>query len=184
MTITSAHPITVKLDALFNITDADQNGYLEWSDYERIVDRYLSAYKVPRGDRRALALTASYQMYWMELLRHAGGDTRLDRATFHHATRAAIYDTSRFQMIEAVPHAVFDIIDADGDGVITREEFVRHFTVWDGQTPDAHEVFVRLDTDGDGVISRHEFIRAVREFYYSPDLDAPGSVVFGVLPLP
>ena len=38
-----------------------------------------------------------------------------------------------------------------------------------------------MDTDEDNVISRQEFIRAVREFFYSPDLDAPGSLFFGHL---
>lgn len=34
-----------------NVTDGD--GYVKWDDYQRLVDRYLSAYKIGKNDRRA-----------------------------------------------------------------------------------------------------------------------------------
>ncbi|MCD0451794.1 EF-hand domain-containing protein [Actinocorallia sp. API 0066] len=182
MTMTSADPISFKVDALFRATDANSDGVIEWNDLGRIVDRYLTAYKIDRNDRKAYALLAAYQMYWLELLRHAHGQDRLSSEQYHAATRALVVDTSRMNMVEGLPHAVFDIIDTDGDNTISRAEFAKHLDVWGLGSPTSGEVFARLDTDGDGEISRHEFIRAVREFYYAPDLDSPGSVFFGALP--
>ncbi|WP_407652784.1 EF-hand domain-containing protein [Amycolatopsis cynarae] len=72
-------------------------------------------------------------------------------------------------MVEGVPHAIFDIVDGDGDNTISKSEFKQLLDVWGVSAPDAMATFMRLDTDGDGVISRHEYIRAIREFFYSPD---------------
>ncbi|MFF5638737.1 EF-hand domain-containing protein [Streptomyces sp. NPDC012825] len=181
MATATADPITTKLDHLFSATDNDNDGYVEWADYQRLIDRYLSAYKIDKNDRRAHALTAAYQMYWMELLRHADGNNRLNKEQYHHANRAASVDTSRFNMVEGVPHAIFDVMDTDGDNTISKEEFKQFLDVWGISAPDAMDTFAQLDTDGDGSISRHEYIRAVREFFYSPDLDAAGSLFFGRL---
>ncbi|MYW01146.1 EF-hand domain-containing protein [Streptomyces sp. SID3343] len=181
MTTAIADPITVKLNALFSVTDTDTDGYVDWADYQRIVDRYLTAYKIDRNDRRARSLTTAHQMYWMELLRHANGPDQLNREQYQHANRAASVDTSRFNMVEGLAHAIFDVMDTDDDNTISRSEFKRFLDVWGIDAPDAMDTFARLDTDGDGVISRHEYIRAIREFFYSPDLDAPGSLFFGRL---
>ncbi|MFJ9577422.1 EF-hand domain-containing protein [Streptomyces sp. NPDC101191] len=181
MATATTDPISLKLDQMFAATDTDGDGYVDWSDYQHIVDRYLAAYKIGKRDLRAQALLASYQMQWAELLRHADGANRLSKEQYHFAIRAVSVDTSRFNMVEGVPHAVFDIMDTDGDNTISQAEFKKYLDVWNITDPGAMDTFAQLDTDGDGCISRHEFIRAVREFFYSSDLDAPGSLIFGRL---
>ncbi|MDX2395192.1 EF-hand domain-containing protein [Streptomyces sp. DK15] len=181
MTTSTADPVTIKLDQIFGATDTDNDGYVDWNDYQRLVDRYLNAYKIDKNDRRAHALLAVYQMQWMELLRHVDGVNRLSKEQYHQASRAASVDTSRFNMVEGVPHAIFDIMDVDGDNSISKGEFEQYLDVWNITDPSAMDTFAQLDTDGDGAISRQEFIRAVREFFYSLDLEAPGSLFFGRL---
>ncbi|GLW99414.1 EF-hand domain-containing protein [Microtetraspora sp. NBRC 16547] len=180
MTTTSADPIGQKMSSLFEATDTNHDGYIEWADYQLLIDRYISGYRMDRNDRRAQALTVAYMMLWQELLRHGNGEHRLDKGQFVNAIRAASIDTSRFNMVEAMPHAVFDIIDADGVNTISKDEFAQLLKVLDFATPDAMDRFMILDTDGDGQVSRQEFIRSVREFLYSGDLSAPGGVIFGI----
>ncbi|MEV8331218.1 EF-hand domain-containing protein [Streptomyces niveus] len=181
MTTAITDPMTIKLDQLFAVTDTDGDGYVDWNDHQRLVDRYLSTYKIDKTDRRAQSLVVAYQMQWAELLRHADGVNRLSKEQFHHANRAASVDTSRFNMVEGVPHAIFDIMDIDGDNTISKAEFKQYLDVWSITDPSAMDTFNELDTDGDGAISRQEFIRAVREFFYSQDLNAAGSLFFGRL---
>ncbi|MEU7648343.1 EF-hand domain-containing protein [Streptomyces huasconensis] len=178
---TTADPIAIKLNRLFDVADTNADGYVEWADYERIIDRLLAAYKIDKSDRRAQTLRVAYQMYWMELLRHADGESRLSRDQYHLACRFAAVDTSRFNLVEGLPHALFDVMDTDGDDSVSQAEFKQYLEAWAIADPTALEAFAKLDTDGDGFISRHEFIRAVREFFYSPDLDAPGSLIFGAV---
>jgi Ca2+-binding EF-hand superfamily protein len=182
MTTISAVPFSEKLGKLFEALDADGDGYLEWGDYHRLAGRYASGYGLSDDDRRIRALTVCYQMLWHELLRHAQIDgTRLGRDQFVIALRCAMVDTSRFNLMEGVPHAVFDVIDADGAHTIGREDYARLLKVLDLTAPGAMDRFMLLDADGDGRVSRQEFIRSVREFLLSGDPDAPGGVVFGVI---
>ncbi|MFE0640932.1 EF-hand domain-containing protein [Streptomyces sp. NPDC058877] len=181
MTTTVQDTITAKLERSFDALDADRNGYLDWADYQKMADRYIQAYGLSKDDRRARALQTFCQIYWLELLRHADVDgDRLTKDQFVTANRLAVIDTSRLNVTEGGGHAIFDVIDVNGDNEIGKDEFARFLRdVWKSDAPDAMDVFVKLDTDGDGVISRHEFIRAVREHYLSNDPDAPGSLFFG-----
>ncbi|MFE0704609.1 EF-hand domain-containing protein [Streptomyces sp. NPDC058872] len=181
MTTTVQDIITAKLERSFDALDADRNGYLDWADYQKMADRYIQAYGLSKDDRRARALHTFCQIYWLELLRHADVDgDRLTKDQFVTANRLAAIDTSRLNVTEGGGHAIFDVIDVNGDNEIGKDEFARFLRdVWKSDAPDAMDVFVKLDTDGDGVISRHEFIRAVREHYLSNDPDAPGSLFFG-----
>ncbi|MFB7776732.1 EF-hand domain-containing protein [Streptomyces bauhiniae] len=181
MTTTAQDVISVKLERAFDALDANGDGYLDWSDYEKLGDRYIQAYRLDKNDRRARAIQTFCQIYWLELLRHAGIDgDRLTKEQFVTANRLAVIDTSRLNVTEGGGHAIFDVIDVDQDNEISRAEFERFLRdVWRSEAPDAMEAFAKLDTDGDGAISRQEFIRAIREYYFSSDPDAPGSLFFG-----
>ncbi|HEX5742122.1 MAG TPA: EF-hand domain-containing protein [Pilimelia sp.] len=181
MTTTAQDLITLKLARTFDVMDADHDGYVDWTDYQKLADRYIQAYQLDRDDRRARALQTFMQIYWLELLRHSGADTdRLTRDQFVAANRLAVIDTSRLNVVEGGGHAMFDVIDGDGDNEISEHEYARFLRdVRRSDAPEAMDSFTRLDTDGDGVISRQEFIRAVREYHLSNDPDAPGSLFFG-----
>ncbi|WP_225830824.1 EF-hand domain-containing protein [Streptomyces sp. NK08204] len=176
-------PVDIKIGHVFDALDVDRDGYVEWADYESLIDRHVEGYGLARNDRRVSALMAAYTMLWLEFLRHADAEgDRLGKDEYIAANRAASIDTSRMSMTEGVPHAVFDLIDADDDHQMSRSEFSRYVKdVWRITAPDAVDTFDALDTDGDGLISRNEFILAVRQFFFSPDLDAPGSLFFGHL---
>ncbi|MFC9154914.1 EF-hand domain-containing protein [Streptomyces bauhiniae] len=181
MTTTAQDVISLKLERAFDALDANQDGYLEWSDYEQLGDRYIKAYGLDKSDRRARAIVMFNQMSWLELLRHSEpGTDRLSKEQFIAANRLATVDTSRLNVTEGGGHAIFDVIDVDGDNEISKAEFERCLReVWRSEAPEAMESFTRLDTDGDGSISRQEFIRAIREYYFSNDPEAPGSLFFG-----
>ncbi|MET9887631.1 EF-hand domain-containing protein [Streptomyces sp. NPDC006430] len=181
MTIAAQDVITTKLERSFDAWDANHDGYLDWTDYQKLADRYIQAYKLDKTDRRARALQTFCQIYWLELLRHAGVDgDRLTKDQYVTANRLAVIDTSRLNVTEGGGHAIFDVIDVNGDNEISKDEFARFLRdVWKSDAPDAMDSFTQLDTDGDGAISRHEFIRAIREHFLSNDPGAPGSLFFG-----
>ncbi|MEU3529878.1 EF-hand domain-containing protein [Streptomyces sp. NPDC038707] len=181
MTTTARDVITTKLERSFDAFDANHDGYLDWTDYQNFADRYIQAYKLGKDDRRARALHAFYQHFWLELLRHAGVSAdRLTKDQFVTANRLASVDTSRLNLADGAGHVIFDVIDIDEDNAISRDEFARFLRdVWKSDAPDAMDAFTKLDTDGDGEISRMEFVRAVREYFFSNNPDAPGSLFFG-----
>ncbi|MEU8819687.1 EF-hand domain-containing protein [Actinoplanes sp. NPDC048796] len=174
-----ADPLAVKLGHLFKASDTDGDGFVDWSDYERLTGRYLNGYGIPAEDRRAHALRAAYQTYWSELLRHVNGVDRLSQEQFVAANRAAGADRSQFAMAEVVPQAIFDVMDTDADDAISKPEYKVFLEAWGVSDLEALNVFLELDTDDDGRISRGEFIGAIRDFFTSPELDSPASLFFG-----
>ncbi|MFD3762279.1 EF-hand domain-containing protein [Streptomyces sp. NPDC058622] len=181
MTTAAQDIITIKLERTFDQMDANKDGYLDWSDYQKLADRYIQGYGLSKDDRRTRALQTFCQNYWLELLRHAGvnGD-RLTKDQFVPANRLAVIDSSRLNVTETGGHAIFDVIDADGDNEISKDEFARLMRkIWKDNSSETMDLFTKLDSDGDGAISRHEFIRVVREHFLSNDPDAPGSIFSG-----
>lgn len=181
MTTAARDIITIKLERSFDTMDANRDGYLDWSDYQALADRYIQAYRLDKNDRKARSLQTFTQIYWLELLRHAGVDSdRLTKDQFVVANRLAVVDTSRLNVTEGGGHAIFDVLDTNDDNEISADEFARFLCdVLRSDAVDAMDMFTKLDIDGDGAISRYEFIRAVREHYLSNDPDAPGSLFFG-----
>lgn len=181
MTIAAQDTITAKLERQFEMLDADKDGRVNAAEFAKIADRVITAYKLDRDDRRARALRAMNQMYWMELVRHSGAESdALTKDEFVMGNRLATIDTSRLNVTEGLAHATFDIMDTNGDNEISRDEFLRfQRDVWQVEAPEAMEVFAQVDMDGDGAISRMEFVRTVREYFMSMDPSAPGSMLFG-----
>ena len=139
MTAMTKDVITAKLEREFDTMDANHDGLLDWTDYQSLADRYIQAYRLDKSDRRARALQTFCQIYWLELLRHAGVESdRLTKDQFVTANRLAVIDTSRLNVTEGGGHAIFDVIDSDGDNEISKEEFARFLRdVWRSDAPDA-----------------------------------------------
>ena len=182
MSTTPAEATAVRFSHLFDALDSDHDSAVTWSDYQRLVERYVAGYGLDPQERKAQAVQASYQMLWLELLRHSGsGEARLDRGQFVRAMHAAAEDRSRFNMTEGVAEAVFDLLDTDGDDRISMAEFLRYAEVLGTEAAEAADRFAGLDPNGDGFINRQEFVLSSREYLFGDDPRSPGGFVFGVL---
>ncbi|GAA2460234.1 hypothetical protein [Streptomyces macrosporus] len=53
-------------------------------------------------------------MSWEEVPRRAEGGDKSNKGEFVAAMRSATIDTSRFDLVEGLPHAVFDVADTAG----------------------------------------------------------------------
>ncbi|GLW08099.1 calcium-binding protein [Microtetraspora sp. NBRC 13810] len=177
----TTNPADLIFGKLFDAVDTNHDNYVEYADYQRIIDRYTAGYKLTGSDRRAQALKAAYLTHWQELTRSANGSQRLDKKAFVAAYRQATTDPSRFTMIEGLVHAIFDLMDADGANEIGKEEFAKYVKLSGSAMPDAMEKFSAMDTDGDGMVSRQEYVRAAREFLLAGDANAPGGTIFGLV---
>jgi Ca2+-binding EF-hand superfamily protein len=161
----TADPIEMKIVYEFDKLDGNHDGYVEWSDYDTLVNRYKKTAKVKENDRRVRALEAFYRMHWLELLRHADThEDRLSRTQYVTATRLATSDESRLKVSEVGAHVIFDLMDVDGDGSISNEELTSFLdNVWKIDKADTVYGLGALGADRGRMISRDEFVNGVNE---------------------
>jgi len=74
--------------------------------------------------------------------------------------------------VEADADAVFAIIDANGDGEISREELINHLTSAGYTEAAVNLIFDKLDTNQDASLSQEELRKGFLE--YTPLREAPG----------
>ncbi|MCX4824552.1 EF-hand domain-containing protein [Streptomyces sp. NBC_01142] len=175
-------PITRRLRQLFAVLDTDEDGFVTWDDHQRIVDKYATGYALTKSDSRIKPLEKAYWSQWLGLLAQTTpGQDRLSQDEFVAAHRAAGYGTNASHLLEDLAQAIFNVLDADGDKRISRDEFARYLAFCDISGADAALVFRRLDLDGDAFISQREVARSLRAFHlYNDDLNTPGGIFLGV----
>jgi Ca2+-binding EF-hand superfamily protein len=64
------------------------------------------------------------------------------------------------------PGDMFDKIDADGDGKISKSELETAFTQAGGTADQADKLFAKLDKDGDGSVSKADFVSGLRAMHH------------------
>lgn len=70
--------------------------------------------------------------------------------------------------------AIFDMIDSDGDGNVSREEFAKKRMHHKKEKRD--RMLKEIDQNEDGIISEEEFIERSRKRFSTLDADADGKV--------
>ena len=74
---------------------------------------------------------------------------------------------------------LFCLVDIDGDGKISYEEWVRHYKTMFIDVAFARDSFDAMDTNHDGMISMEEFVDYHIEYYYSAEDKLKSSLLYG-----
>ena len=165
-----------KLGYMFDVYDADKNGYLEESDFVQVGDRFDKALNLPADHG-----SNWFKGFWSGLAPAAGPNGQVSRAAWlHHLDQLwsdpAVYEAT----ILAGVSFYFGALDANSDGMINAAEYRKFFAVMGLDEGLADQVFPHLDTNGDGTINHAEYSQLVREFY-GDDRAAPGNWLLGPL---
>lgn len=169
---------TKKLTRYFQVYDIDDDGQVEASDFDRIVENV----KLLHGEGPTSGgLGDAYLTLWGRL-QGADGDSDggVDLDEWLAYWQLALEDDRRYEEeVEAVADRLLRIFDLDEDGSIGPAEFADFYGVFGLPVSLAETVFRELDIDGDGVITRAELVEIIRQFYGSDDVEDAGNVLFG-----
>ncbi|OLR91739.1 EF-hand domain-containing protein [Actinokineospora bangkokensis] len=165
-----------KLQRLFGLLDADGNGYLEEDDFELFAAKAVRA--AGAGDSlEARIVKREAAALWRALsdALDADGDLRIGRDEF---LRAADIDDVVDGAVK-LGVAVRDVVDVDGDGLISESEWVSLDAQLGITRTESAAGFAAIDADGDGFVSKPEYAAAVAQFFRGAEEGAPGNWVFG-----
>ena len=109
------------------------------------------------------------------------GDMKMALEQFLKMTSQFTTDPEKQAMNRQNMSSFFDIVDTNGDGIISPEEFKVYFKCMGIAEEYAKPSFDAIDTDKNGLISRDEFIAAGSEFFNGVDQSHGAALFFGPL---
>jgi len=169
-----------KVVDLFYLLDQDRDGAVHWSDLDRIGSYVCLARGWSRDDDPARGLRTAHRLFWQSLLWSIGttdeGGLRLDAWETHVERMHRAFQEGKRDVAARCADAWFQLLDADGDGVVGREDY-RAWLLALGSSANADAAFDRLDADDDGVLDRGEVRLRWAEWIMADDADALGNVL-------
>jgi Ca2+-binding EF-hand superfamily protein len=176
-----------KLRLRFALLDTDGDGGLAREDFELVTLRVCAAFGHLPGSADYDRVLGAYLKVWERLCEELDHDPFVpcSMQEFLDACERALLEPARTDRpplhdLDLVD-LVFDIADADQNGVIDLAEFTAWMHAYGVGARDTVEAFDLLDADNDGVLSRDEMMQAAEDFYNAVDPVVAGNWLFGPL---
>jgi Ca2+-binding EF-hand superfamily protein len=173
-----------KLDRRFELLDYDGDGAISAADFDLAAGNVCKAFDFPQDSVEFERIQTTYNALWVAISRHAPRDAkgRIGREQFVVSCADTLFAEGGYDQTEGrLAQVIFDLVDADGNGVLDVEECATWFSAYGVCEDDAVRAFQRIDRNGDGVLDRDEVLGAIRDYYLSDDPHAPGNWLFGPL---
>jgi len=160
------------------VRDADKDGYISQADFKLIVERCKKlSISTPRYIEK-------YAQYWQTISESFGlvdESVKLTYSEFEDnwcdaAKKLVEQGTPKNMLV-----VMFHILDIDGDGFISFEEWTAHHQVIGIDTAHARASFDAIDSNHDQNISEDEFVKYHLEFFFSTENKLNSAILFGPL---
>ncbi|ANB04357.1 calcium sensor EFh [Streptomyces ambofaciens] len=170
----------IKLHAMFDAFDVNDDGYLQEEDFHALAARWGRLPRV-QADAELTERVRSVMLGWWQQLA-AAVDTDEDGRIDMDDLLAMVDRLGALrEAVTATADTVFDAVDEDADGHISRREHQRLIDVWHGREIAVGTTFDVLDRDADGRLTRAEFAELWVQFWISDDPTEPGNYMCGPL---
>ena len=172
-----------KIAGVFEAMDANNDGFLEQSDFEALAARWTTLRGLEPGSAEYDSLTG-IMLGWWTVLRAVSDVNRDDKVSLEEVLLVVDQLPTMLDSVGATANAMFEAMDQNRDGRISAEEYHQLIEAWNGVETDTDTVFPLLDLNHDGHVSRAEFTQLWTQFWVGDDPAEPGTWVFGRFPQP
>lgn len=183
-TFLSSNVWVTKMKTYFKAMDVDRNGFLSLSDYEEIAERLLQNQGEQSNSEEIREVFRSLFEHMVAGAVPVDGETKISEEQFL-ANAAKVISLiqsspeagkSSFEAGKRKNEVLFDLIDTDRSGEISREEYRKYLVIYTGKddADRADQAFDSIDLDRNGSISRDEFIECHLR-YWSEHASDPSS---------
>ncbi|MEV6756553.1 EF-hand domain-containing protein [Streptomyces sp. NPDC051214] len=166
----------------FHTQDTDGDGFVDRQDVAARAEMLLAGLGEQADSARGASVIDGATAYWQGVAKLAGiaEEGRLTEGEFVEALVRANELGTIADLLRPSVEAHVTLVDTDGDGTVSLEEFVRAQQAVGMSEDEASAAFDALDRNGDGNLTVEEWQQAVLEFYTTTDPSAPGNLVMGL----
>jgi Ca2+-binding EF-hand superfamily protein len=170
-----------KLTRFFSVWDADGDGVITTKDPEQVAQNLAKLQGLEPGSPEYERFYSGYMSYQNDFLKAVdvdeSGRVTLEEWLAYH--EKMLQDEQRFEGTALmVIEVMFALMDRNGDGKITLEEYGKSMKALRIEDITGKEL-QKLDLNGNGILSKEDVLQLTREFFYSDDPDARGNWALG-----
>lgn len=169
---------------LFDLYDYDNNDVISVDDANNVIRNLAGVRSLEEGTDEFNTFRDGFMIYWNVMtnmidIDHDRVITEDEWMGFHNTMLA---DPNLFeQAILASAQFMFELIDVNGDGHLTLEEYgtwMKAYRIDDEHIVD--ETFKHLDVNGSGELSLGDMNKLIHQFFYSDNADDAGHWCLGI----
>ncbi|MBK8904036.1 MAG: EF-hand domain-containing protein [Anaerolineaceae bacterium] len=172
-----------KLARHFQFRDLNKDGFVERADWEQCARNLAALRGWQPGSAEYEDVMAQHVAMWTTFWQPADqdqdGKVILEEYLHLAETQRRLGFEYEMKQIARLFAAIFDTIDLDSDGQISRDEYKLFFKAWGIDTALAEAAFSRMDFNADGRLSREVFLQYGSNFYINDEPDVVGNYLFG-----
>jgi Ca2+-binding EF-hand superfamily protein len=166
-----------RLEQRFKLWDTDGDGKIGRADYEAEARKILKSFKEPADSIRGKHLMTSFQHLWEFIAEKAGVrvNDSVDFKKFQKVTNDEMIhqgDEGFSKVLRPTIRAIVDLVDKEGDGMVSLPEFKVWMKAIGVDADKAEEAFSQINENNENELSVDELVHAVRD-YHLGKIDVP-----------
>ena len=164
-----------KIRRAVEVFDTNGNGLISLDDYDLVIERYKKLGSSPEHIEKVKRVFKQFS--------DTMGLTTYDQSiTYEEFEEIYIKNLDMMRDNCAVLFSgAFDMIDTNGNGEISYDEWVKYYEAAGIDTKHAKASFEAMDTNNDQSISKEEFIAFNNEYFYTTENKLNSKILYGPL---
>lgn len=172
-----------KLTRHFQFRDLNKDGFVGRSDWEQCAQNLAALRGWEPGSAEYQEVmnrhVAMWHTFWQPADQDKDGKVSLEEYLHLADVQRRLGFAYEMKQVTHLFVAIFDTIDLDGDGQITRDEYKLFFEAWGIDPALAEAAYAQMDFNEDGRLSRGAFLQYGSNFYINDEPDVVGNYLFG-----